>query len=227
MKKDTDTLSLFLSLLTLSLLAAAAYCVFLESSTDKTVFQEHYSISLLVAVTMVLLFQVQILFRRKREPGGTLIFADLDNSGAPEIIYEVPETNVIRFCQEDFKMIYRIEYWPELRGRLLQEKKSDTSEGRLAEKRYQKGNAIASGDFVASLEYMDQSGRQAELSDLAAMPTPADGAIEIIRNNFPKVWVFHTPHELVMWEYELAEHKRPAFRLKVMEFLRKRGKEIG
>lgn len=226
MKKNNDSLSLFFSLLTLPLMAVAVYFIIGEYCVDRGIFKEHYTILMLVVANLILLLQVQILFRRKREPGGTLIFADLGDRGIPEIIYEVPETSVIQFCKEDFKMIYRIEYWPELRKRLLEEKKQDTPEGRIAEKLYQEGNAIASGDFVTYLEYSDQFGRHATLSDLTIMPTPADGAVEIIRNNFPKVWVFHTPQELAIWEYELPDYKRSEFRLKVMDFLRNRKKKI-
>ena len=226
MRKKIDDASILLGSLTLGLTMIAGNVFFREYRIQKNVFAEHPGILLLILIILVMLFQILVLFHRKRERGRSLIFADLNSKGFPEKIFEVAEQDVIRFCKEDFGMVFRVEYWPNLRRRLLDERKRDTSDGRIADRLYCEGCAMAAGDFVALLEYTDPQGRHVRLSTLERMPTPADGALEVIRANFLKTRIFQTPLELVRWEYEMAAPQRTLFRNRRNDFLRQREKEI-
>jgi len=227
MRKNIDTASILLGALTLNLMIIAGTIFYKDYRISKNVLFNHPGASLLMVIILLLLLQILILYRRKRERGGFMVFVDLDEKGIPAKIFEVSEHDVIRFCKAKFSMVFRIEYWPSFRKRLLKERKENTPEGRMAAQLYREGCAIAAGDFVALLEYTDKQGRHARLSTLAAMPTAADGAFEIIRGTFLRTWVFRTPKEFAMWEFEIPENKRPQFRMEMHKFLRRRAKEIG
>lgn len=226
MRKHVDTVSVLLGALTLNLMIITGIILYKDYQTPRSVLFNHPGGTLLIVIILVLLLQILILFRRKRERGGTLIFVDLDMNGIPEKIFEASEQDVVRFCKENFSMVFKIEYWPTFRKRLLEKRKNDTSEGRIADQLYHEGCSL-SEDFVAFLEYTDKQGRHATLSRLATMPTAINGAFEIIRGTFLRTWVFRTPRELAMWESEIPENKRPKFRMQINKFLRRRAKEVG
>ncbi|MDD5598074.1 MAG: hypothetical protein PHV82_09020 [Victivallaceae bacterium] len=226
MRKNVDTVSVLLGALTLNLMIITGIIFYQEYRVSNSTLLDHPAGALLFIIILVLLLQILILFRRKRERGGTLIFADLDMNGIPEKIFEVSEQDVVRFCKADFSMVFRIEYWPSFRKQLLEERKNNTPEGRIASQLYREGCGMTE-DFLAVLEYTDKQGRHATLSRLAMMPTSVDGAIEIIRAAFLKTWVFHTPQELAMWESEIPVNRRPQFRIQINKFLRQRAKKVG
>ncbi len=226
MRKKSDSISIILAAITLLLLPAATVCLAYDYRQNRLDFTEHPGVIILPGLIPVLLIQILVLFRSKPEPGGTILFADLDAQGIPENIFEVPEKAVLQFCRDEFHMDYRIEYWPSLRSRLLAIKQKESQEGRIAEQLLERGKTIADGNYVVHLEYIDKQGKQAMLYSLTNMPTAAEGAIEIIRNNFFKTWIFRNAYELVIWEYELSEQKRPLFRAQVDKFLRKKAKKL-
>lgn len=226
MKKHIDTLSILLGALTLGLMAVAGSVFYREYQKQGGAMPEHPVIPILILIVLVLLFQIVLLLRRARESGGSLIFADLDSDGIPEKIFEVPESTVIHFCRKEFAMIYRIEYWPGLRNRLLAHREENTPESAVAKRLYREGCALADGDFVTYLEYQDQQGKHAMLSRIARMPAESDAAMEIIQTVFPKTRVFRTPRELVLWLNEIPENKRPPSRTQVIQFLKKRQQQF-
>lgn len=226
MRKNTDLVSFVLAGLTLALLGTASVLLVYDCRQNSFELSAHPGVVVLMGIIPVLLIQILILFHRKRERGGSIVFADLDDKDIPEDIFEVPEQTVLRFCRDEFHMDYRIEYWPSLRSRLLADKQKNSPDAQIAERLLRDGAGIVDGDHLAYLEYTDKQGKQAMLSDLNSMPTAVDGAMEIIRNNFLKTWVFHNPGELAMWELELPEAKRPLFRTEMLKFLRRRAKDV-
>jgi hypothetical protein len=227
MRKNIDTVSILPGALTLNLMIIAGTIFYKKYRISKNVLFNYPGVSLLLIIILLLLLQILILYRRKRKYGGSMVFVDLDAKGIPAKIFEVSEQDVVHFCKAEFSMVFRIKYWPTFRKRLLKEQKNDTPESRIAAQLYREGCAITTGDFVAFLEYTDRQGRHARLSTLAAMPTAADGAFEIIRGTFLRTWVFRTPKEFAMWEFEMPESKRSQFRMEMHKFLRRRTKEIG
>lgn len=226
MRKNTDLISVVLACVTLTLMATATVLLPYDCQHNRFDPAEHPGIVVLMGLIPVLLIQILILLRRKRESGGSIVFADLNAQGIPEDIFEVPERTVLKFCRDEFLMNYRIEYWPSLRSRLLAKKQKDSPEGKIAEQLLLDGSAIADGDFVAYLEYTGKQGRRAMISGLSRMPTAVEGAIEIIRNNFLKTLVFRNPAEFATWEFEISEAKRPHVRPEMIKFLRRREKEV-
>lgn len=222
MKTRTDIASVLLASFVLELLAMAGFLLFRE----KTAFADYPGIIPLILVIVILLVQILVLFRRKKMVEGTLVCVDLDEKGIPQKIFETPETGLIRFCRKNFAMVFTIEYWPELRKRLLAEKQEDSPNGRLAEQLFDEGSALPDGDFVAFLEYTDKRGSHATLAALSQMPTPAEGAMRIIRANFTKTLVFRNALELAAWESQLPEEKKPPFRNQRNHFLKRRLKAL-
>ena len=170
---------------------------------------------------ILLLFQIFMLYRQQRAARGAVILLELDRNGNFNAINEIPEHELIGYCREKFQMEFSIEYWPALRSRLLAERKKETPSGKEAERIYQEGCAISS-DFVAMVKYRDGSYDRSFLAALHQVPTQSDAAIEITRNRISGVLVFHNPQELLIWEHELPENKRPAFHQPIMQFLKKR-----
>ena len=170
---------------------------------------------------ILLLFQIFMLYRQQRAARGAVILLELDRNGNFNAINEIPEHELIGYCREKFQMEFSIEYWPALRSRLLAERKKETPSGKEAERIYQEGCAISS-DFVAMVKYRDGSYDRSFLAALHQVPTQSDAAIEITRNCISGVLVFHNPQELLIWEHELPENKRPAFHQPIMQFLKKR-----
>lgn len=170
---------------------------------------------------ILLLFQIFMLYRQQRAARGAVILLELDRNGNFNAINEIPEHELIGYCREKFQMEFSIEYWPALRSRLLAERKKETPSGKEAERIYQEGCAISS-DFVAMVKYRDGCYDRSFLAALHQVPTQSDAAIEITRNCISGVLVFHNPQELLIWEHELPENKRPAFHQPIMQFLKKR-----
>ena len=170
---------------------------------------------------ILLLFQIFMLYRQQRAARGAVILLELDRNGNFNAINEIPEHDLIGYCREKFQMEFSIEYWPALRSRLLAERKKETPSGKEAERLYQEGCAISS-DFVAMVKYRDGSYDRSFLAALHQVPAQSDAAIEITRNCISGVLVFHNPQELLIWEHELPENKRPAFHQPIMQFLKKR-----
>lgn len=173
---------------------------------------------------ILLLFQIFILYRQQRAARGSLILVEMNRNGSLEAINEIPEHELVGYCREKFQMEFNIEYWPALRSRLLAERKKDSPAGSEAERLYQEGCAI-SNDFVAMVKYRDGTYDRVFLSSTNQVPTQSDAAIEIMRNCISRVAVFHNPQELVLWEYELSEKKRPMFHQAIIQFLKKRQRD--
>ena len=173
---------------------------------------------------ILLLFQIFMLYRQQRAARGAVILLELDRNGNFNAINEIPEHELIGYCREKFQMEFNIEYWPALRSRLLAERKKETPSGKEAERLYQEGCSI-SNDFVAMVKYHDGTYDRSFLAALHQVPTQSDAAMEIIRNCVSRVLVFHNPQELMIWDCELSENKRPAFHQPIMQFLKKRQRD--
>lgn len=204
-----------------SILGIAAFMFVTDTKTLCSNELLHTMWTSLFLCIILLLFQIFMLYRQQRAARGSVILLELDRNGNFNAINEIPEHELIGYCREKFQMEFNIEYWPALRSRLLAERKKETPSGKEAERLYQEGCAI-SNDFVAMVKYHDGTYDRSFLAALHQVPTQSDAAIEITRNCISGVLVFHNPQELLIWEHELPENKRPAFHQPIMQFLKKR-----